>query len=245
MIVQNILLASESYTHPNWDHRNLNDTFSRLYYVIDDEAYYEENGKQIRFKKNLYLTPVKKDISFYENPNDKMLHTYAHVVTMPTIQSFAEIEVIDGTPLADGVALWRKYIYSDDTEHLIRTAQFVISCVEGRLYQKDSVPVQIRNYIDKTEGYSFSMKRLSHDMGYCREYITRQFQIVYRMTPMQYFNQRKMNAALEMLSRGMRIQDVAEELNYASPYSFSKAFKNYFGQSPEKYLNTYYKNIRH
>ena len=51
MIVQNILLSAESYTHSNWVYRDVYVGFSRLYYAIDGEAYYEECGKRVRFQK--------------------------------------------------------------------------------------------------------------------------------------------------------------------------------------------------
>ncbi len=239
MIVQNILLASESYTHSNWDYRDISVEFSRLYYIIDGEAYYEENGEQVRLKKNhLYLTPVKKCISLYENKEDKLLHTYVHIITMPAVRCFTEIEVKDGSPLADGVALWRKYIHSKDSKLILEIVQFVISCIEDLLHQESSVPVQIQNYIDHVERYDLDMTKLSRELGYCREYMTRQFRMAYHMTPMQYFNQRRMNAALERLLSGARLKEVAEELNYSSAYAFSKAFRKHFGLSPVKYLHS-------
>ena len=239
MNVQNILLASESFTHSNWNYRNISAQFSRLYYVIDGEAYYEENGKRIRLKKNhLYLTPVKKQISLYDNPNNKLLHTYTHIVTIPAIKRFAEIRVVDGTPLADGVALWRKYIHSENKRLILDTVQFVVSCIESSLYQEPSLPLQIQSYIDSIDDYCFSMERLSREMGYCREYMTRQFRMTYHMTPLQYFNGRKMNASLERLLLGVPIREISQEMNYSSAYAFSKAFKKHFGLSPEKYLKT-------
>jgi hypothetical protein len=58
-----------------------------LYYIIDGEAYYEENGKAVRFKKgHLYLTPVKKCFTLYENPSDKLLHTYSHIIILPSME---------------------------------------------------------------------------------------------------------------------------------------------------------------
>ena len=73
MIINNLLLASESYTHTNWEFHNVNVRFSRLYYIIDGEAYYKENGQTVRFKKgHLYLTPVYTPFDLYENPSDKL-----------------------------------------------------------------------------------------------------------------------------------------------------------------------------
>ena len=50
--IQTLIYASESYTYENWVFRDISVGFSRLYYIIDGEAYYEENGQKIRLKKN-------------------------------------------------------------------------------------------------------------------------------------------------------------------------------------------------
>lgn len=207
-----------------------------MYYIIDGEAYYEEDGKRVRLKKNhIYLTPIKKCFSLYENPEDKLLHTYAHIITLPAVNRFTEIEVVDGSPLADGVALWRKYIHSGNRELLMNIIQFVLSCfaTEGNVAQLAS---RTKDYIDNFEGTCLNMTTLSNELGYSREYITRAHTATYNITPKQYYNTRIMNSALERLVAGERINEVAGSLNYSSPYAFSKAFKKYFGLSPKYYL---------
>ena len=82
------------------------------------------------------------------------------------------------------------------------------------------------------------MERLSQISGYSREHITRSFLNTYRITPKQYLQTKRMNAALEYLLRGERICDIAEMIGYQSAYAFSKAFKKYFGLSPEPYIKT-------
>ena len=239
MMIQNLLLASESYTHDDWVYRDVCVGFSRLYYVIDGEAYYEEEGKVVRFKKNhLYLTPVRRNFTLYENAEDKLLHTYAHITTVPTIDRFTEIEVVEGTPLADAVSLWRKYIHSNDTALLSNILAFVLSCVDCSWEEEDSVAQKAKRYIDSLEEFSLDMAHLSRAVGYSREHITRSFLSAYHITPKKYFNCRRMDAALEKLRGGMLVKAVADDLGYASAYSFSKAFKKHFGQSPEQYMLT-------
>ena len=145
MIVQNISLANESYTTQNWFHRDICVGFSRLYYVIDGEAYYEENGQKTRLKQgHLYLTPVKKPFTLSENPDNKLLHTYAHITTLPAVNHLIEIPVVDGSPLADGVALWRKYTKTGDTELLLAVIQFILARVAHLTYNQDSTAVRVK-----------------------------------------------------------------------------------------------------
>ena len=98
MIVKDAFENKEGYTHDNWVYKDVNVGFSRLYYIVDGEAYYEKIGKAQRLKKgHLYLTPVKSPFTLYENPEDKLLHTYVHITTVPTVDEFTEIRVEEGT----------------------------------------------------------------------------------------------------------------------------------------------------
>ena len=140
MIVKDYFENKETYTHDNWVYKDVSVGFSRLYYIVDGEAYYEENGKKVRLKKGfLYLTPVKTPFGLSENPSDKLLHTYAHVYTVPAVTEFTEIEVTEGTPLCDAVAMWRKYIGTEDRELAISLIQLVLSFV-GRTGRGQGIP---------------------------------------------------------------------------------------------------------
>ena len=238
MIIKNLLLSSESYTHQNWEFRNVNVGFSRLYYIIDGEAYYEENGQAVRFKKNhIYLTPVKQSFNLYENPNDKLLHTYVHITTHPVVTHFTEIKVKQGTPLADAVALWRKYAHSSDYKLVADIIQLVLSRINEQYSPTNAAAQNVKHYIDALGAAPFNMSMLSKKFGYSREHITRIFHSTYRVTPMQYYNTRRMNLALEKLLKGETVTNIASEFNFASPYSFSKAFKSHFGSSPLRYVS--------
>ena len=243
MIIKHLLLSSESYTHTNWEFHNVNVRFSRLYYIIDGEAYYKENGQAVRFKKgHLYLTPVNTPFDLYENPGDKLLHTYVHIKTLPEVTKFTEIEVVEGTPLADAVELWRKYARSEDYELISNIIQFLLSQISGRYIAGNTVAERIKQYLDNLEGTELNTAAMSHTLGYTREHITRSFYSMYKTTPNRYFNARLMNMAVEKLFRGETIQSVAEQLNYATSAAFSKAFKKHFGSSPIQYVNALKRN---
>ena len=243
MIIKHLLLSSESYTHTNWEFRNVNVRFSRLYYIIDGEAYYKENGQSVRLKKNhIYLTPVNKPFDLYENPDDKLLHTYVHIITLPEVTDFTEIKVEEGTPLVDAVSLWRKYSQSEDYELISNIIQFLLSQISGSFVSYNTVAERIKQYLDNLEGNELNTAAMSNALGYTREHITRAFSSMYKVTPMRYFNARRMNAAVEKLYRGETVQSVAEQLNYATAASFSKAFKKHFGSSPIQYVNALKRN---
>lgn len=235
--VQSILLSSESRTHDNWIFREISVGFSRLYYILDGEAYYEENGRRIRLEKgHLYLTPVKKPFTLYDNPDRKLLHTYVHITTLPAIERFTEVEVVDGTPLADAVALWRRYVHTDNTAYLTKIIELVLSCLPMQKDEQSSLAHRIRAYLDGLDTPLLDTTHMCRTLGYSREHVTRSFFAAYRTTPKQYYRARRMNVALTALIRGATVSATADMAGYATPYAFSKAFKQHFGLSPERYL---------
>ena len=243
MIIKQLLHAYESYTHKNWEFHNVNVRFSRLYYIIDGEAYYKEKDHTVRFKKgHLYLTPVNTPFDLYENADDKLLHTYVHIITLPEVSRFTEIEVKDNTPLADAVSLWRKYARSENYELISNIIAFLLSQISDNFPIESTVAERTKQYLDNLEGNELNTKAMSHTLGYTREHITRAFSAMYKITPMRYFNARQMNMAVEKLYRGETVQSVAEQLNYATAAAFSKAFKKHFGSSPIQYVNALKRN---
>ncbi len=245
MVIQNLLLANESYTHKDWVYKNVCVSFSHIYYVLDGEAYYEEDGVTHPLKKgHLYITPVKKPFNLYDNPNNQLLHTLAHAIIMPSIENLLEYEVMPNTPLADAVALWRKYTRQRDYDMIKISLQFLLSCIGTRLQNDNKIARMAKEYLDHTEDFTLSMDSLSRELGYNKDHITRNFSNEYHMTPKQYFNSRRMDIAATMLRDGHKVGEIANFLNYASVYSFSKAFKNHFGMSPEKYLPVLHLNTK-
>ena len=239
MIVKSIFNVGESYTHDDWVYRDLNVGFSRLYYILDGEGFYEEDGKAVQFRKGcLYLTPVGRTFSLYDNENNKMLHTYTHIYTVPTVQSFLEFEVTENTPIADAVGLWRNYIPTGDVDLITNAVQFLLSCLNLNKEKRRTAAELTRQYLDEQELWNIDMAQLSREIGYSREHITRSFLDAYNTTPKQYIQTKRMNAALEYLLRGERIGDISEKIGYQSAYAFSKAFKKHFGLSPEPYIKT-------
>lgn len=197
---------------------------------------------RVRLKPHhLYITPIRHTFSLFENPQNKLFHTYTHIVTQPAVTRFTEIEVKDGTPLGDAVMLWRKYVLCENEELLRHILEFLLSCLSlSEKATADSLPQQTRAYLDKHEHTVCSMEAVCKALGYSREHITRAFCACYHMTPMQYLQKRLMSHALRRLLAGERIASVAADMGYASAYSFSKAFKKHFGLSPLNYCKAFY-----
>lgn len=238
MIIQNVLLSNEIYTHENWVYKDIYTHFSRLYYILDGEAYYQEGERIIPLRKGyLYLMPVRKKFSLSENPNDKLLHTFAHITTLPPAYRLYEVEVKPDTCLYDAVMLWRKYQGENNTEQTKNILQLVLSCIEEKEETVHSIAKTTKELLDTYPIFDLTLEEISRRIGYSKIHINRVFFDAYKTTPIRYFNNRRMILGLKKLHDGVSVNEVSVLLNYSSPAAFSKAFKIKFGLSPEKYLS--------
>ena len=64
------------------------------------------------------------------------------------------------------------------------------------------------------------------------------FSSTFKTTPLKFHSDVKMNKIKELLRSGnYSISDIAVMSGYSDIFSFSKAFKKYFGFAPSKFLN--------
>lgn len=68
-------------------------------------------------------------------------------------------------------------------------------------------------------------------------YLSRVFNRFGKMTPYHFLMRLKMNRAAEQLLDGMLVKEVAEALQFSSPFQFSRAFKRLYGLSPEPFAH--------
>lgn len=95
-------------------------------------------------------------------------------------------------------------------------------------------------YIDKNIRTNLSVKELSDYMGMSEKYFSSFFHLHIGLSPKQYLTKCRMAQALTLLSdSSYSLQDVATILCYADQYSFAKAFKNYYGESPGTFRKHY------
>ncbi len=240
MMIQNLLMTNESYTYDNWVHTDCYTHFSRLYYILGGEAYYQKGNLTIPLQKNhLYLFPAKTHFSLYENPKNKLLHTYAHITTLPIANRLTVAEVLPNTCLWDAVSLWRKYLPSADQEELKNILQLVLSCLDAKEDAVNPIAQSAKQFLDTYPTFDLTLEELSRHVGYSKIHINRVFFDAYKTTPMRYFNDLRMEQGMQKLLEGISVSEISQLLNYSTPAAFSKAFKQKFGYSPEKYLKRF------
>lgn len=78
---------------------------------------------------------------------------------------------------------------------------------------------------------------IAREIGFSEYHFFRLFKSVFGVSPHKYINNKRMNHALGMLKQGnVTVADVALLCTFPDSFSFSKAFKKHFGQSPSQVL---------
>lgn len=104
------------------------------------------------------------------------------------------------------------------------------------------VVYDIINYIDVNLCKVEDLSEIAEELGYSYSYISRVFSHETGLNIQEYYNKRRFEKAVELLKRSdMSITQIAEDLQYKSIHSFSKAFRKNFGISPSEYQNLFKK----
>ena len=92
-----------------------------------------------------------------------------------------------------------------------------------------------KEYMDSSFLKITEIKEIADHATMSEYHFFRCFKQVYKRTPYQYINEKKMQLAKTLLSRKLyTISEVAKQCSYPDVYTFSKAFKRFYGISPSE-----------
>ena len=94
---------------------------------------------------------------------------------------------------------------------------------------------EITNYIDTNLTNIKHLADISSVFDYSYGYLSRTFSQVMGITIKDYYTQRRLERAADLLAQGISISQVSEQLQFADIPSFYKVFKRYYHVSPKKY----------
>ena len=102
----------------------------------------------------------------------------------------------------------------------------------------DELCFQIMHYIDTHIHAITNLADLSRVFRFNYSYLSKLFKNTTGKTISDYYQTRRLDTArLLIIEKKLKINQIAETLNYSSLYSFSKAFKSKYGVSPSHYLD--------
>jgi AraC-like DNA-binding protein len=94
----------------------------------------------------------------------------------------------------------------------------------------------IKKFLDENPANGISTTMLAASAGISRSILHQAFKEEFGTEIGEYKLRLRMEVATQLLLAGKSVKEVSIHLHYASPSTFSNAFRNYFGQSPSQWL---------
>ncbi|MBR2614698.1 MAG: helix-turn-helix transcriptional regulator [Clostridia bacterium] len=104
-----------------------------------------------------------------------------------------------------------------------------------RDHNDPSIEFQIKSYIDSNGCYNMTLQDFADFFSYNKFYMIRKFKSTFGIGIMEYRNKVKMEKANDLLIR-FSLENTAKQLGFSSVYSFSRAYKDYFGKPPKSQI---------
>ncbi len=186
----------------------------------------------------LYIFPARQKFTLFDNPNNKLYHTYIHAVTLPAINKFYEIKVEENSILADSISLLRKYITCNDYKIIGSILDLVLSNALADNKPHDSIAYKTKKYIDENINTKITLDSLSNNLAYSKGHLNRVFHKEYNMSPITYYNSQRLELSIKYLLEKKSAREICALINFASPAAYNKAFKIKYGLPPERYVET-------
>ncbi|GBF51718.1 AraC-like transcriptional regulator [Leptospira ryugenii] len=100
---------------------------------------------------------------------------------------------------------------------------------------RDPVVIKALEELHKYPSKDWTIATLANCLGISRANLASRFKDVLSIPPMEYLAKLRMERAKVLFKENQRtLEEIALEVGYASAFSFSKAYKRIYGQSPAK-----------
>ena len=109
---------------------------------------------------------------------------------------------------------------------------------EGAVRDDGGIVDRIIALIDANCGTMRNLADISQKLGYSYPYLSHVFSKHMGKSIKEFYQQILFERAVEMLKADVSITQISERLGYQAIHSFSRAFSNYYGVSPSRYLST-------
>lgn len=219
--------------------------------LLIDGKYHDVGPHQI------FLIPENKRTLYQADKDDPWEYIWFHIGGPKISQVLKEagltVENPVYTPLAchEEIENLAKDILKNYTRQyycigtLYKICDYMIENSESKAAPEiESSLIYVKNvisYIQLKYSEQIKIEKIAYALGLNRSYLTRLFKEATGYSLQEYLLTYRMKVAVKLLSKNsMSIAEIAQSVGYVDTFTFSKAFKRHFGQSPSEYRENEY-----
>lgn len=253
--------AGKTFTKSNYKIGPRFITYYSLHFVLGGEGNFSQGAyKGALNKGDLFCLYPRKTHQYKTDPDNCLKMFWFAFDGRQSRALLQQIGMNEHSPHISGlisnkvkqliVAFEKKYSNPKETEMLERISLIYMlfdylanEAIEKNLIEKINSTNWLRKsieYMDIHYAEGISVAEITKYIGLHRSYFTSSFTEKMGISPFQYLLSLKMNKASQMLkkkNKDFSITEIALSLGYSDLYSFSRAFKNYYGISPKEFTN--------
>ncbi|MDE6412888.1 MAG: AraC family transcriptional regulator [Eubacterium sp.] len=242
-------IVGETYCDKTFKIERENSDLNALEFIAD--------GKGTLDIENQHLAPEKNDVFFlkigsrhkYQADAKEPWHKYWIVFKGDFAESLIKNYLPENVYLFKNCDAVQRYFEEivetarKDMPYDVMVNKITISLMRIFIYirnrvimENEDLPDVIRKHLDESVESEFNLDNLCKEINYSKNYVIHIFKEKYKVTPYQYFLDRKIDAAKTYLTHtNLSVGNIANTLHYADQQYFSSSFKKATGCSPLEY----------
>ena len=225
------------YTNSQTDYVEVSEGDIYLSFPADIHAIESDNDSPLKYSFLSFILDGKSFKSQFKKITQEFYESEKRIFRNPNVSLLLEIFLSEFLTPA----------YKQDAMLLHTLNQILIFTCRNFLHQsKKTLPVNvsknellcysIMRYIDANIFLIKNFSDISDHFNYNYSYLSKVFKQTTKTTILDYLSTKKLERAKILIDeKKLSFTKIAEILNYASVYSFSKSFKYHFGISPTEY----------
>ncbi|MGN1026807.1 MAG: AraC family transcriptional regulator [Faecousia sp.] len=123
--------------------------------------------------------------------------------------------------------------------HMYGLLMKILENAPARPYQDSNIPADLQraaHFMEEQTPMNLTLDQISAQANMGKYYFSHMFTKWYRISPMQYYLEKKMEKACTLLLKSrLSVDEIAEQLGYRDTGYFRKVFKSYFGITPSAF----------
>lgn len=242
-------LVGETYCDKNFNiKRNCSD-LNALEFIVDGSGTLDIENQHLEPQKNdVFFLKVGTNHTYKTDVTDRW-HKLWVVFTGDFADSLIDCYLPKDTYLFKNCPELKNYfqeifdISQQDILYEIMANKITVILVQIFMYirnrsiiENEDLPDIIRRRLDAAVESDYNLEKLCKNINYSKNYIINVFKQKYKITPYQYFLERKIDSAKSYLVHtNASVGSISKILHYADQQYFSSSFKKAVGCSPLEY----------